>query len=96
MPDKFKIEPRKYNTFYLENLHRLLKAVNDKQALVTFRRDMLNKQKAINYQNESDRVNGILQHSTLANTHPNFTRLKKRADELQKLGAKAFDRTLEN
>ena len=57
---------------------------------------MLTKQKAINYQNESDRINGILQHSILANTHPNFQRLKNRAEELQKLGVKAFDRKLEN
>lgn len=96
MPEKLKINPRNYNTFYLKNLHRLLKTINDKQALVNFRRDMLNKQQAINYQNESDRVNGILQHSILANTHPNYKRLKNRADELQKLGAKAFDRILEN
>ena len=46
MPHKVKIEPRKYNNFYLKNLHRLLKTVNDKQALVTFRNDMLTKQKA--------------------------------------------------
>ena len=96
MPEKFKIEPRKYNTFYLKNLHRLLKTINDKQALVTFRNDMLTKQKAINYQNESDRINGILRHSILANTHPNFQRLKNRSEELQKLGVKAFDRKLEN
>ena len=55
---------------------------------------LLNK-KPINYQNESDRINGILQHSILHNTHPNFQRLKNRADELQKLGAKAFDRIID-
>ena len=96
MPHKLKIEPRKYNTFYLKNLHRLLKAINDKQALVTFRNDILTKQKAINYQNESDRINGVLKHSILANTHPIYQRLKNRAEELKQLGAKAFDRILEN
>ena len=81
MSDKFKIEPRKYNTFYLENLHRLLKAVNDKQALVSFRQNILSKQKAIGYQNERDRINGVLKHSILANTHPNYQRLKNKAEE---------------
>ena len=96
MPHKSKIEPRKYNTFYLKNLHNFLQTVNDKQALVSFRHNILSKQKAIEYQNESDRINGVLKHSILANTHPNYQRLKNRAEELKQLGAKAFDRILEN
>ena len=94
MPHKLKIEPRKYNTFYLKNLHGLLQAANDKQALVSFRHNILSKQKAIDRQNESDRINGILQHSILANTHPNYRRLKNRAEELKELGAQAFDRRI--
>jgi len=96
MPHKLKIQPRKYNTFYLKKLHGLLQAVNDKQALVSFRHNILSRQKAINHQNESDRVNGILHNSKLANTHPNYRRLKNRAEELKNLGAKAFDRRIED
>ena len=55
MPHKLKIQPRKYNTFYLKKLHGLLQAVNDKQALVSFRHSILSRQKAINHQNESDK-----------------------------------------
>ena len=40
---------------------------------------------------ESDKINGILANSTLSQTHPNYQRLKHRAEELNKLGAKAFD-----
>ena len=94
MPHKLKIEPRKSNKLYLKNLHGLLQAVNDKQALVSFRHSVLTKQKAINRQNESDRINGILQHSILANTHPNYQRLKNRANELKYLGPQAFDRRI--
>ena len=44
---------------------------------------------------ESDRINGILQNSALSQTHPNYQRLKHRAEELKKLGAKAFDRGID-
>ena len=84
-----------YNTAYLNKLHKLLQAVNDKAAYSTFRHNILRRQKGKDYQMESDRINGILANSALSQTHPNYQRLKHRAEELKKLGAKAFDRGID-
>ena len=45
---------------------------------------------------EADRINGLLSKSSLSQTNPNYSRLKHRAEELKKLGAKAFDRHIED
>ena len=44
---------------------------------------------------ESDRINGILTNSAQSQVNPNYQRLKHRAEELKKLGAKAFDRGID-
>ena len=84
-----------YNTAYLNKLHKMLQVVNDKAAYTTFRNNILTRQKGKNYSMESDRINGILANSALSQTHPNYQRLKHRAEELKKLGAKAFDRGID-
>lgn len=89
------IDTPKYNTTYLNKLHKLLQAVNDKVAYTTFRNNIIKRQKGKNYQMESDRINGILANSALSQTNPNYQRLKHRAEELKKLGAKAFDRGID-
>ena len=89
------IDTPNYNTTYLKKLHKLLQAVNDKVAYTTFRNNIIKRQKGKNYQMESDRINGILNNSALSQTHPNYQRLKHRAEELKKLGAKAFDRGID-
>ena len=43
---------------------------------------------------ESDRVNSYLSNSMLSQSNPNYKRLKERADELSKLGARAFNRSI--
>ena len=83
------------NTTYLNRLHKMLQAVNDKAAYATFRHNILRRQKGKDYQMESDRISGILANSALSQTHPNYQRLKHRAEELKKLGAKAFDRGID-
>ena len=90
-----RIDTPNYNTAYLNKLHKLLQAVNDKAAYSTFRHNILRRQKGKDYQMESDRINGILANSALSQTHPNYQRLKHRAEELKKLGAKAFDRGID-
>jgi hypothetical protein len=89
------IDTPNYNTTYLNKLHKLLQAVNDKAAYATFRNNIIKRQKGKDYQMESDRINGILANSALSQTHPNYQRLKHRAEELKKLGAKAFDRGID-
>jgi hypothetical protein len=89
------IDTPSYNTAYLNKLHKMLQAVNDKAAYTTFRHNILTRQKGKNYSMESDRINGILANSALSQTHPNYQRLKRRAEELKKLGAKAFDRGID-
>jgi len=95
MPHKIYVDTPNYNTLYLKKLDNLLKTVNNRVAYVEFRNNIL-KQKAKDYQMESDKINGILQSSALYNTHPNYQRLKHRAEELKKLGAKAFNRGIED
>ena len=95
MPSKLHIDTPSYNTEYLKKLHKMLEVVNDRQAYTTFRHNILKRQTGKNYQMESDRINGILQNSALSQTHPNYRRLKHRAEELKKLGAQAFDRGID-
>jgi hypothetical protein len=95
MPNKVYIDTPSYNTDYLKKLHKMLEVVNDRQSYSTFRHNILKSQKGKDYQMESDRINGILQNSALSQTHPNYRRLKHRAEELKKLGAQAFDRGID-
>ena len=95
MTIKHTLDTPNYNTAYLNKLHKMLQAVNDKAAYTTFRNNILTRQKGKNYQMESDKINGILENSALSQTHPNYQRLKHRAEELKKLGAKAFDRKID-
>ena len=92
MTNKHTLDTPSYNTAYLNKLHKMLQVVNDRAAYTTFRHNILTRQKGKNYQMESDKINGILENSALSQTHPNYKRLKHRAEELKKLGAKAFDR----
>ena len=95
MTIKHTLDTPSYNTAYLNKLHKMLQVVNDKAAYITFRHNILKRQKGKNYQMESDKINGILENSALSQTHPNYKRLKNRAEELKKLGAKAFDRGID-
>jgi hypothetical protein len=95
MPRKVSMTFQNYDTPYLKRLHKHLQAVNDKASYVEYRHNILKSQKGKNYQMESDRINGILKQSALSQTHPNYHRLRHRAQELHKLGAKAFNRGID-
>ena len=82
-----------YNTEYLKRLQKMLDTIYTKNK--AFMSDnILRKQKGINYQMESDRINGILHSSLLSQTHPNYARLKNRAKEFEELGALSFNRRI--
>ena len=83
-----------YNTPYLKRLHKMREIMRDKQAYALFRNNLIKRQRGIDYQLESDKINGILANSLLSQTHPNYERLKNRANELSKLGALAFNRKI--
>ena len=84
------IDTPSFNTAYLNKLNKMLQVVNDRAAYTTFRHNILKRQKGRDYQMESDRIDGVLTNSALSQT-----RLKHRAEELKKLGAKAFDKDID-
>ena len=83
-----------YNTEYLKRLHKILDAIYTKKEGAHARNNKLKKQKGLNYQMESDRINGILANSLLSQIHPNYIRLKNRAKELEELGVMSFHRKI--
>ena len=59
-----------------------------KAASIALRKNWMEKQKKINYQNEYDRIRGEIEHSTVRGL--STTTLKNRQKELEKLGAMAI------
>ena len=94
MPRKIIIDTHDYNNLYFRKLTNLFQAANNRVEYTEFRNKILRHQKGKNYQMESDRINGILESSTLHHTHPNYHRLKNRSEELRRLGAQAFNRVI--
>ena len=90
------MKPELYSGKYLKYLDNCLRTHKNKVALIEFRTNILRKQRANNVQIESDRINSYLNQSVLSQSNPNYVRLKKRADELSKLGAKAFNRGIDD
>ena len=59
------------DTKYLEHLHKAMKLRNTREAMLMFRKDMIEGNKRANYQNELDRVQNELYR-------PNLSRPSKR------------------
>ena len=55
-----------YNTEYLKRLQKMIDAIYTKKEGANARNNKLKKQKGLNYQMESDRINGILVNSLLS------------------------------
>lgn len=72
---------------YLKQLQMQLEAHKTKAASIHFRRKTLERQKVANYQNEYDRLMGLMGTSKLG--HTTKAKLKHRAKELESLGARA-------
>jgi len=77
-----------HNPIYWKQVKDRLEAANSKQASIAFRKKLLDDQKRMNYSNEYERINGILNHSSLPSR--TIEGLKKRREDLKALGAKAF------
>ena len=73
---------------YWKLVKKTMEAHETKAKSILFRKNLLDAQKKINYQNEYERLRGTLAHTVV----PIQTRetLTKRIDQLAKLGAKAL------
>ena len=78
----------KMQTHQLENLKRELELKQAKQQSTAMRNKLLQYRDKVNYQNELDRIRGELSKTgpRFAET-PTIRRLKRREEELKKLGA---------
>ena len=79
----------KNNLVYYKRIHEEIKARKTRSSLIHLRKNWLEKQHVSNYQNEYDRIRGIL-----ANTQTGYLtadKLRERSATLEKLGAKIID-----
>ena len=69
---------------YYKRQRNIIKAHQTKASLISLRKEWLDRQKSSNYQNEYDRIRGILQNSSL----PGVTKenLNKRVKNLKEMG----------
>ena len=74
---------------YYENLQKILDARSTKKANIQLRKNILDHNRKINYQNEFERIRGEL-YSQLIRGINNIS-LKGRIKELERLGAKAIE-----
>ena len=74
---------------YFKNVQRQLDAHATKAASIQLRKDWMQKQKKINYQNEYDRIRGEIEHNTVRGL--STTTLKNRQIVLESLGAQAIN-----
>ena len=93
--DKFTISQNDIDKHITNRLHyyKILKDKLDAQATkassIALRKQWLDKQKKINYQSEYDRIRGEIEHNNVKGL--SVESLKKRRDDLAKLGAKVID-----
>ena len=75
---------------YFENVQKTLDAHQTKAASITLRKQWLERQKVNNYQNEYDRIRGIIAQNVVKGINTNEG-LKQREQALKSLGAIAVD-----
>ena len=74
---------------YFKNLQKQLDAQATKASSIALRKQWLDKQKKVNYQSEYDRIRGEIEHNNVKGL--SVESLKKRKNDLAKLGAKVID-----
>ena len=74
---------------YFKNVQKQLDAQATKASSIALRKQWLEKQKKMNYQNEYDRIRGEIEHNNVKGL--SVESLKKRKNDLAKLGAKVID-----
>ena len=80
-------QKKKYNNYdnmhYMKQLKNFHELQELKAASVNYRRNMINRQKIVNYRNEIDRIDGVLSQSVFK--HFSHAHLKKRKDQLNEM-----------
>ena len=79
----------KHKLSYFKQVQADIDSRKTKASLIMLRKQWLDKQKVNNYQNEYDRIRGILNTSVTGELTNDL--LNKRKVELEKLGAKIID-----
>ena len=74
---------------YFETLQKKLDAHQTKEASIVLRKKFLERQKVANYQNEYDRIRGMIAQNDRKGV--SVEHLKNRKNKLEELGAKAID-----
>ena len=74
---------------YYKQLQKQLDAHQTKEASIVLRKKFLERQKVANYQNEYDRIRGMIAQNDRKGV--SVEHLKEKKKELEKLGAKAID-----
>ena len=74
---------------YFKNLQKQLDAQATKASSIALRKQWLDKQKKVNYQSEYDRIRSEIEHNVVKGL--SVESLKKRKNDLSKLGAKVID-----
>ena len=69
---------------YYKHQRNIIKAHQTKASLISLRKDWLDRQTKTNYQNEYDRIRGILNASVLPGTSK--LHIEKRVKDLEKMG----------
>ena len=76
---------------YYKTLKDKLDAQATKASSIALRKQWLEKQKKMNYQNEYDRIRGEIARQTVFRGGTSLSSLEKRKSDLEKLGAIAID-----
>jgi hypothetical protein len=76
---------------YYKNLQKQIDAHRTKAASAHLRKQWIERQKVTNYQNEYDRIRGMIAQNVVKNGPNTVELLKKKAKKLEELGAKAID-----
>ena len=94
--DKTKLQQAiKHNLNYYEIVQKQLDA-QTKTASLQIRKKWLERQKVNNYQNEYDRIRGLIAQNVVKNGDHSLDGLKQRANQLKKLGARVIDHIVLN
>ena len=79
----------KNNLAYYKRVHEEIKARKTRASLINLQKNWLEKQRVSNYQNEYDRIRGILANTKTGDLTKKA--LEKRSADLKALGAKIID-----
>ena len=80
------------NLDYYKKMKQLLEAKQTQVDLISMRRKAIQDSNRLNYQNEYDRIRGVLSKRNEGLIDPTRERLEQRQVELEVLGAQAFNK----